>query len=38
VKGIEERINHLREERNKCRAPGRRREINQEITILEEDK
>jgi hypothetical protein len=38
VKGIEDRINQLREECNKCRAPDRRREINQQITILDKDK
>jgi hypothetical protein len=38
VKGIEDRINQLIEERNRCQATDRRREINQEIAILEEDK
>jgi hypothetical protein len=38
VTGIEDHINKLREERNNCRSPGRRREIMQEISILEEDR
>jgi predicted nuclease of restriction endonuclease-like RecB superfamily len=38
VKGIEDRVNQLREERNNCRSPDRRCEIMQQITSLEEDR
>jgi hypothetical protein len=37
-KEIVDRISELKAERNKCRSPDRRREIMQQITILEEDK
>jgi hypothetical protein len=37
-KEIVDRINELRAERSKCRSTDRRREITQQITILEEDK
>jgi hypothetical protein len=37
-KEIVNRISELRAERSKCRSTDRRREITQQITILEEDK
>jgi hypothetical protein len=37
-KEIDDRISKLRAERNKCKSADRRREISQQITILEDDK